>query len=190
MIPQRKISIVIQVHLSKSLILENSGIINMKWDLRFLKDKKTLLIYGPVACRPHVHGQAVGLRIYPVRVHGGKPENQPFDRLDIGFAGFMNCFRLLYRHQKLSIELAIRVYISSGFAMSGIYYMIYATHIGCFSLLKDVTDFPSIIDFIYFSFVTVTTVGYGDIAPQHVFVRMLVLCQVLFAVFRVSRVSR
>ena len=55
---------------------------------------------------------------------------------------------------------------------------------------SDISESASIIDFIYFSFVTVTTVGYGDIVPRHTFVRVLVLFQVLFAIILVIRVSK
>lgn len=108
----------------------------------------------------------------------------------LALLGFLNCYRHLYRLKNLTTELAIRVYLSSGLGMSGIYYLVYRSHSGCYSLPSDIEGSASILDFIYFSFVTVTTVGYGDIIPRHTFVRVLVLFQVLFAVFLIIRATR
>jgi hypothetical protein len=46
------------------------------------------------------------------------------------------------------------------------------------------------LDFIYFSFITVTSVGYGDIVPKHTFVRALVLSHVLFGLGLILKASR
>ena len=110
--------------------------------------------------------------------------------ITLALLGFLNCYRHLYRLKNLTIELAIRIYLSSGLGMSGIYYLIYRSHSGCYTLPADIAGSASILDFIYFSFVTVTTVGYGDIVPRHTFVRVLVLLQVLFAVFLIIRATR
>jgi len=162
----------------------------MKWDLGLFKDKKTLLFIAVLLAVLAFIGKLSAFGFTLSGYLAASPKINYVIACIFALIGFFNCFRLLYKCQKLTTELAIRVYISSGFAMSGIYYMVYTTHIGCFSLPKDISNSPSIIDFIYFSFVTVTTVGYGDIAPQHIFVRMLVLCQVLFAIFLIFRVSR
>ncbi len=108
----------------------------------------------------------------------------------LSMVGFINCYLRLTKYKKLNVNGAIRAYLAFGFTMAGIYYLIYITHIGCFSLPSDISESASIIDFIYFSFVTVTTVGYGDIVPRHTFVRVLVLFQVLFAIILVIRVSK
>ncbi len=39
------------------------------------------------------------------------------------------------------------------------------------------------LDFVYFSFVTTSTLGYGDIVPNHTSVRVLVVLQLVFGVF-------
>lgn len=106
------------------------------------------------------------------------------------FVGFMNSYRLLSAHRELSILAAAYVYISLGFAMGGVYYMVHVSHTGCFGLPADIQAGASIIDFIYFSFVTATTIGYGDMVPRHTFIRMLVLLHVLFTMYLVIAATR
>lgn len=110
--------------------------------------------------------------------------------ISLSMVGFINSYSQLTRYKKLNVNRAIRAYLSFGFGMSGVYYLMYTSHLRCFSLPPDITESASIIDFIYFSFVTVTTVGYGDIVPRHTFVRALVLFQVLFAIILVLRVPQ
>jgi len=97
------------------------------------------------------------------------------------------CYRNLTFYASWTVSLAVRVYLFAALGMSGVYYMVFSSHFGCFSLPEDISISPSIVDFIYFSFVTVTTVGYGDIVPRHTFVRVLVLSQVLFGLFLVLK---
>jgi len=110
--------------------------------------------------------------------------------ITMSLAGFLKSYLQLATDKKLNINRAICAYLAFGFGMSGIYYLVYASHLGCFKLPSDIAESASIIDFVYFSFVTITTVGYGDIVPRHTFVRSLVLFQVLFAVILVLRVSK
>ena len=81
---------------------------------------------------------------------------------------------------------ALSCYISLAVAMGGIYYLVHQSHSGCFSFSGG-DAVPSIVDFLYFSFITITTVGYGDIVPQHTFVRGLVLFQVLSGLLLIIR---
>ncbi len=110
--------------------------------------------------------------------------------ITMSLAGFLKSYLQMATDKKLNINRAISAYLAFGFGMSGIYYLVYASHLGCFKLPSDIAESASIIDFVYFSFVTITTVGYGDIVPRHTFVRALVLFQVLFAVILVLRVSK
>ena len=103
--------------------------------------------------------------------------------------GFVNAY-LEYNSSEKNVAKAIQTYLSVGFGMAGIYYLMYISHQGCFSLPSDIAGKASIIEFIYFSFVTVTTVGYGDIVPNHTFVRLIVLIQVLFGLLLILRVSK
>lgn len=108
----------------------------------------------------------------------------------LAFVGFLNCYRYFKKGTNFNTNRALKIYVSVGIAMSGIYYLVHISHIGCYKFPDDISNAPSILDFIYFSFITVSTVGYGDIVPQHTFVRVLVLVQVLFALYLIFRVSR
>jgi uncharacterized membrane protein len=109
--------------------------------------------------------------------------------LVMSMVGFMNCYLQLTTDKQFNVNRAIRDYVAFGLGMSGIYYLVYISHLDCFRLPSDIAENVSVIDFIYFSFITVTTVGYGDIVPRHTFVRALVLFQVLFSVVLILRIS-
>lgn len=95
------------------------------------------------------------------------------------FFGITDLYRRLRLKEFSSIRDALKAYIAFGVAMAGVYYLIFRSHEGCYLFPDDIANSPTILDFLYFSFVTVTTVGYGDIVPQHTFVRVLVLLQIL-----------
>jgi len=50
-------------------------------------------------------------------------------------------------------------------------------------LKRELVSTLSPIDFIYFSFITMTTLGYGDILPNSTFVRALVILEALLGIF-------
>lgn len=103
--------------------------------------------------------------------------------------GAIKCWDTLYEWRTLRGRQALACYVAFGFGMSGVYYLVHETGHGCFDFHDHATA-PSILDFVYFSFVTVTTVGYGDIVPRHAFVRILVLSQVLFGLLLILILSR
>ena len=104
--------------------------------------------------------------------------------------GFLACYLNLTFYTSWTLNRAVRAYLFAASGMSGVYYMVFLSHFGCFSLPEDISTSPTIVDFIYFSFVTVTTVGYGDITPLHTFVRVLVLFQVLFGLYLVLKCTQ
>lgn len=104
--------------------------------------------------------------------------------------GFIKTYLHFNEHEKLSANRAIRSYVSFSFGMGGIYYLIYTSHQGCFGLPPDISERASVIDFVYFSFITIATVGFGDIVPTHPFVRLLVLVQVVFGLRLILQVSK
>ncbi len=71
--------------------------------------------------------------------------------------------------------------------MGGVYFLVHQAEHECFRFTSEIVQEPSILDFSYFSFITVTTVGYGDIVPAHTFVRGLVLSQVLFGLSLIAK---
>jgi len=96
---------------------------------------------------------------------------------------------LAIRHRKFRTRKAMICYVAFSFGMAGVYFLADRTGHECFRFAAGDDYNPSILDFIYFSFVTVTTVGYGDIVPAHTFVRGLVLFQVLFGLSLILRLS-
>ena len=84
---------------------------------------------------------------------------------------------------------ALVTYALFSFGMSGIYYLVYKHGHDCFQFRTGLQSPPGIFDFIYFSFVTITTVGYGDIVPRHSFVRGVVLFQVLIGLALLLKLS-
>ena len=103
--------------------------------------------------------------------------------------GSWKCWNTLVFRRDLALRDAVSCYLAFGFGMSGVYFLVHETGHGCFQFPQGETSEPSILDFIYFSFVTVTTVGYGDIIPRHTFVRGLILLQVLFGFALILRIT-
>ncbi|HXX56960.1 MAG TPA: ion channel [Thermodesulfovibrionales bacterium] len=81
---------------------------------------------------------------------------------------------------------AISVYLLIGFAWASLYHLVYAHEPSAFSVSA-----KGVPDFVYFSFVTLCTVGYGDITPASGFARSLVILEavtgVLYLAVLVSR---
>lgn len=103
--------------------------------------------------------------------------------------GSWKCWNTLAFRRDLGLRFAVSCYLAFGFGMSGVYFLVHETGHRCFQFPEGETSEPSILDFIYFSFVTVTTVGCGDIIPLHTFVRGLILLQVLFGFALILRIT-
>ena len=84
---------------------------------------------------------------------------------------------------------ALMSYILFSFGMGGVYFLVHQVGHECFQFSSGSGTAPSVLDFYYFSFITVTTVGYGDIVPTHTFVRVLVLFQVLFGLTLLAKLG-
>lgn len=82
--------------------------------------------------------------------------------------------------QKKTRRQHLASYVLFSLGMGGVYFLVEQAGHDCFEFSSAPGKVPSILDFLYFSLITVTTVGYGDIVPSHTFVRLLVLLQVLF----------
>ena len=75
------------------------------------------------------------------------------------------------------IQGAIAVYLLFGVAWAHSYRMVELLHPGSFTTPAGEMSVPS--DWIYFSFVTLTTVGYGDITPVSTLARALAIGEAL-----------
>ena len=137
-----------------------------------------------------VHGQTPA--IYPGTVtppfpHHGVARNTL--ALMLMFSGFSLCYWILRRSRLFTIRMAFGTYVLAALGMAGVYYLVHVSHPNCYAFGADVAPSASVLDFVYFSFVTVTTLGYGDIVPNHTFVRMLVVIQILFGVMLILRAA-
>ena len=95
------------------------------------------------------------------------------------------------RNQRVTqerIAAALCVYLLVGFGFSLVYQFIYEIqHVQeatAFALPESLGgEDPQWGDFIFFSFVTMTTLGYGDMVPTNEWARSLAMLQTIFAVF-------
>jgi len=88
-----------------------------------------------------------------------------FSTLFFAFATF-TIVRHLFRHKRVTSDLirgAICGYFLMGLMWASCFALMQAIHPGSFT--GDQTAYLDLEDLIYFSFVTLTTTGYGDIAP-------------------------
>ena len=76
---------------------------------------------------------------------------------------------IILRSQSVTLELilgAINVYLMVGVAFAFMFGLIEHLQHGSFAGLAEQMNAPdSILNFVYFSFITLTTLGYGDITP-------------------------
>jgi hypothetical protein len=83
-------------------------------------------------------------------------------------AGPVNSYRLLG---------AIAVYLLFGVGWAHAYHLTGLLHPGSFTTPPG--EIPSVLDWVYFSFITLTTVGYGDITPVRPIARTLAMGEAL-----------
>lgn len=75
------------------------------------------------------------------------------------------------------IQGAVAVYLLLGLAWASAYELLYLSRPGAFA--GSVNDASTSQTWIYFSFVTLTTMGYGDITPVHPIARSLAVLEAL-----------
>ena len=74
------------------------------------------------------------------------------------------------------------VYLLIGISWASLYHFVLALSPGSLSLPFAATGERSLLDVFYFSFITLTTTGYGDILPQTTAIRSLVVLQSLVGI--------
>jgi len=98
----------------------------------------------------------------------------------------------ILRHETIGTETilgAVCVYVLLGIAFAGVYAAVDDFNHGTF--FAQTTDPASNVQFLYFSFITMTTVGYGDLSPATDPGRVLVTFEALLGqVFLVTLVAR
>jgi hypothetical protein len=75
------------------------------------------------------------------------------------------------------VEGAVAAYLLLGLAWAAAYVLVAALEPGAFATARP--EPPNSRTFVYFSFVTLTTVGYGDVTPVHHAARSLALVEAL-----------
>jgi voltage-gated potassium channel Kch len=98
----------------------------------------------------------------------------------------------IIRHETIGVETilgAICVYVLLGIAFAGVYAGMDDLENGRFFAQRDAS--PTNVEFLYFSFITLTTVGYGDLSPATDSGRVVVTFEALVGqVFLVTLVAR
>ena len=81
----------------------------------------------------------------------------------------------------VTLLMSVNAYMMVGLVWSGAFILVEAYVPGSFNGLAE-NRLDAVIDLYYFSFVTLTTLGYGDISPAAPLARSLVLAEVLCGV--------
>jgi voltage-gated potassium channel len=87
---------------------------------------------------------------------------------------FMNLIKFVLFEKVIDdngIYAAISGYLVLGIASSSLFYIIEGYYPGSFTIAEGYTFY----DFLYYSYITLTTVGFGDILPVHPFAKALTI---------------
>lgn len=82
-----------------------------------------------------------------------------------------------------TLAAAVGVYVLFGMAMTRIYWLLFMVSPGAFHFTEPVTNLPMLPSFLYYSFVVMTTVGFGDILPVTALARSLTILHSIISVF-------
>jgi hypothetical protein len=77
------------------------------------------------------------------------------------------------------VQGSVAVYLLLGLAWAHAYFLVALIHPGAFNTPPAADGINEMPQFVYYSFVTLTTVGYGDITPIHPFARSLATLEAL-----------
>lgn len=82
-----------------------------------------------------------------------------------------------------TLAAATAVYVLFGMAMSRVYWLLFTLSPGAFHFTVPLTDAPTQPAFLYYSFVVMTTVGFGDIIPATALARSFTVLHSIASVF-------
>ena len=96
--------------------------------------------------------------------------------------------QLSHRHQvdRETIAASLAAYLLFGMAMSRIFSLLYLFDPNAFSIPLRNPEYSDQPSFLYFSFVVLSTVGFGDITPASAIARSLMIVEAIFGVFYVT----
>jgi len=77
------------------------------------------------------------------------------------------------------VQGSVAVYLLLGLAWAHAYFILLLLQPGAFNTPPTVGSIDEMPQFVYYSFVTLTTVGYGDMTPVHPFARSLATLEAL-----------
>lgn len=94
----------------------------------------------------------------------------------------------IFKGQEVTSEIlcdALSVYLLFGIIWSFLYYILFQINPGAFVIPRDYDDYEIVL-FIYYSFVTLTTLGYGDILPVSPTARILSVAEAVTGVLYIA----
>ncbi len=101
----------------------------------------------------------------------------------------MIAFKSLLTGRQIDLNMimgSICVYILVGICWSIFYYFESVIHVGAFRGLSHVGAKETFVELLYYSFVTLSTLGYGDITPVTPIARTLAYLEALFGQFYIA----
>ena len=85
-----------------------------------------------------------------------------------------------------TIAASLAAYLLFGMAMSRVFSLLYLFDPDAFSISIRSPEYSNQPSFLYFSFVVLSTVGFGDITPASAIARSLMILEAIFGVFYVT----
>lgn len=82
-----------------------------------------------------------------------------------------------------TIAASLSAYLLFGMAMSRVFLLVYLIDPSAFFIAVPSSEFSAQPSFFYFSFVVLSTVGFGDITPASAIARSLMIIEAIFGVF-------
>lgn len=101
----------------------------------------------------------------------------------------MLAFEVLFTGEKIDLNMimgSICVYILVGICWSIFYFFESLVHPGAFTGIVEEADKQRFSDLLYYSYVTLSTLGYGDITPVTPIARTLAYLEALFGQFYIA----